>query len=89
MTALRIVTHCLAVWNLHTGVLSQQDKDFFDEHITHVQETDELVAALELVKIRLERDGLSSERAYECAHQLLLSYAEKTHQRFPALVVVE
>ncbi len=89
MTATRIVTHCLAVWNSHTGALCQDDKDFFDEHVTRYKETDEFVAALELVKSRLERDGLSSHQAFERAYQLVTPYAKFWGQELPQLVLVE
>jgi len=84
----RIVTHCLAVWNSYTGQLGQEDKDFFDDNIQHSQETDEFVVALELVKTRLERDGLNSQEAFERAYQLFVPYANRWGVELPMLVRV-
>lgn len=89
MTATRIVTHCLAVWHIHTGTLCQADKDFFDCHVPSYEETEEFVAALELVKLRLERDGLSPQQATTRAQQLLMPYAQRWGVELPVLVAVD
>ena len=74
-----IVTHCLALWHMHTGNMHQSDKDFFDAHVTTVTKNtrDEFVAAQELITARLHEYGHEYDEAIRVAQELVRTYAQR------------
>ncbi len=75
----RIVTHSLVLWNLYSGTVAQEVKDFFDEQVDLILSfcSDELLCAKELVYRRLLYVGYSPQEANAIAKRLLLLYTQK------------
>lgn len=67
------VTHCLAIWNSYSGQLTQQDKDFFDQHAAKaLQESgDEILAAHQVVQLRLQKIGYAPDESIAIAQRLI------------------